>query len=37
MSKRFKDELERWEKTTLQKTLSRAKEREPSFKTTSGH
>ena len=36
MSKSVKDEFDRWEKTTLQKTLSRAKEREPSFKTTSG-
>ena len=36
MSKDIHRELDRWEKTTLQKTLSRAKEREPSFKTTSG-
>ena len=36
MAKEFRDELDRWEKTTLQKTLSKAKEREPSFKTTSG-
>ena len=36
MSKNIRDEFERWEKTTVQKTLSRAKEREPSFQTTSG-
>jgi len=36
MSKNIRDEFGRWEKTTLQKTLSRAKEREPSFQTTSG-
>ena len=29
-------EFDRWKKTTLQKTLSKAKEREPSFQTTSG-
>lgn len=36
MSKSIRDELGRWKKTTLQKTLSKAKEREPSFLTTSG-
>jgi methylmalonyl-CoA mutase N-terminal domain/subunit len=36
MSKNIRDEFERWEKTTVQKSLSRAKEREPSFQTTSG-
>ena len=36
MSKNIRDELGRWKKTTLQKTLSKAKEREPSFQTTSG-
>ena len=36
MSKNIQDELDRWKKTTLQKTLSKAKEREPSFQTTSG-
>jgi len=35
MSKNIHDELARWEKTTLQKTLSKSPEREPSFKTTS--
>src|SRR4030042_5054000 len=35
MPKNLHDELERWEKTTLQKTLSKSPEREPSFKTTS--
>jgi len=35
MSKNIKEEFERWEKTTLNKTLSKAPEREPSFKTTS--
>jgi methylmalonyl-CoA mutase N-terminal domain/subunit len=35
MSKNIQLEFSRWEKTTLQKTLSKAKEREPSFKTTS--
>ncbi len=35
MSKTIRDEFERWEKTTLNKTLSKAPEREPSFKTTS--
>ncbi len=36
MSKNVRDEFDRWKKTTLQKTLSKAKEREPSFQTTSG-
>jgi methylmalonyl-CoA mutase N-terminal domain/subunit len=35
MSKNIRDELERWEKTTLNKALSKAPERESSFKTTS--
>jgi methylmalonyl-CoA mutase, N-terminal domain len=35
MAKSIKEEFERWGKTTLNKTLSRAPEREPSFKTTS--
>ncbi len=35
MSKSIREELERWEKTTLNKALSKAPEREPSFKTTS--
>ncbi|MBS3920420.1 MAG: methylmalonyl-CoA mutase family protein [Deltaproteobacteria bacterium] len=35
MSKNIHDELAHWEKTTLQKTLSKSPEREPSFKTTS--
>ena len=35
MSKNIRDEFERWEKTTLNKVLSKAPEREPSFKTTS--
>src|SRR4030043_731924 len=35
MSKPIKDELERWEKTTLGKTLSKNPERASSFKTTS--
>jgi len=35
MAKSIKEEFERWEKTTLKKTLSKAPEREPSFKTTS--
>ena len=35
MSKPIKDELERWEKTTLGKTLSKSPERATSFKTTS--
>lgn len=36
MPKRIREEFERWEKTTLQKVISKSKEREPSFKTTSG-
>ncbi len=36
MSKDIHREMERWKNTTLQKTLSKAKEREPSFQTTSG-
>ena len=36
MSKNIRDEMGRWEKTTLQKTLSKAKERESFFETTSG-
>jgi methylmalonyl-CoA mutase N-terminal domain/subunit len=35
MPKNLREELERWEKTTLQKAISKAPEREPSFKTTS--
>ncbi len=35
MSKHIHEELERWEKTTLNKVISKAPEREPSFKTTS--
>ena len=35
MSKNIRDEFERWEKTTLNKTISKAAERESSFKTTS--
>ena len=35
MSKNIRDEFERWEKTTLHKTLSKSPEREPLFKTTS--
>jgi methylmalonyl-CoA mutase N-terminal domain/subunit len=35
MSKNIREEFERWEKTTLKKTISKAPEREPSFKTTS--
>jgi methylmalonyl-CoA mutase N-terminal domain/subunit len=35
MAKSIKEEFERWEKTTLHKTFSKAPEREPSFKTTS--
>jgi methylmalonyl-CoA mutase N-terminal domain/subunit len=35
MAKNIRDEFERWEKTTLKKTTSKAPEREPSFKTTS--
>ncbi len=36
MGKNIRDEFQRWEKTTLSKVLSKAPEREPSFKTTSG-
>ena len=35
MAKIIKEEFERWEKTTLHKTLSKAPERDPSFETTS--
>jgi methylmalonyl-CoA mutase, N-terminal domain len=35
MARNVRDEFERWEKTTLQKVTSKAKEREPSFRTTS--
>jgi methylmalonyl-CoA mutase N-terminal domain/subunit len=35
MAKDIKEELECWEKTTLQKTLSKSPERQPSFRTTS--
>jgi methylmalonyl-CoA mutase N-terminal domain/subunit len=35
MTKNIREELERWEKTTLNKAISKAPEREPSFKTTS--
>jgi methylmalonyl-CoA mutase N-terminal domain/subunit len=35
MAKKVRDEFERWETTTLKKALSKAAEREPSFKTTS--
>ena len=35
MSKKLREEFERWEKTTLNKAISKAPEREPSFKTTS--
>src|SRR5512136_733114 len=35
MAKSIKEEFDRWEKTTLNKTLSKAPEREASFKTTS--
>jgi methylmalonyl-CoA mutase N-terminal domain/subunit len=35
MAKSIKEEFERWEKATLNKTLLKAPEREPSFKTTS--
>jgi methylmalonyl-CoA mutase N-terminal domain/subunit len=36
MAKDVREELERWEKSTLQKVVSKSKEREPSFETTSG-
>ena len=35
MPKKIRDEFERWERTTLNKVLSKAPERDPSFKTTS--
>ena len=35
MSKNMREEQERWEETTLNKVLTKAKEREPVFKTTS--
>ena len=35
MAKNIREELERWEKTTLDKVISKAPEREPAFKTTS--
>ncbi|MGZ3605517.1 MAG: acyl-CoA mutase large subunit family protein [Thermodesulfobacteriota bacterium] len=35
MSKNIKEEFERWEKTTLNKVISKSPERQPSFKTTS--
>ena len=35
MGKNLLDEFERWEKTTFNKVLSKAPEREPLFKTTS--
>ena len=35
MTKDIKEESDRWEKMTLQKTLSKSPERQPSFKTTS--
>ena len=35
MAKNIRDEFERWEKTTVNKAISKAAEREPSFKTTS--
>ncbi len=35
MSKNVREEFERWGKTTLNKVISKAPEREPSFKTTS--
>lgn len=35
MAKNIREELDRWVKTTLNKVLSKAPEREPSFKTTS--
>ena len=35
MTKDMKEELDRWEKTTLNRVLSKSPEREPSFKTTS--
>jgi methylmalonyl-CoA mutase N-terminal domain/subunit len=35
MPKNIQDEFERWEKTTLNKVISKSPERKPSFKTTS--
>lgn len=35
MSKNIREEQERWEKTTLQKVLSKSPERQPRFQTTS--
>jgi len=35
MSKNIREEMERWEKSILNKVLSKSPEREPSFKTTS--
>ena len=35
MPKNIREEFERWEKTTLNKVISKSPEREPSFKTTS--
>lgn len=35
MSKNIREEFDRWEKTTLNKVLSKAPERAPSFRTTS--
>ncbi len=35
MAKDIKEELDRWEKTTLQKTISKSPERQSSFQTTS--
>ncbi len=35
MSKNIREEFERWERTTLNKVISKAPEREPAFKTTS--
>jgi len=35
MSKNIREELERWEKTTLQKVISKAPERQSTFQTTS--
>jgi methylmalonyl-CoA mutase N-terminal domain/subunit len=35
MTKKIREGFDQWEKTTLKKALSRSKEREPSFETTS--
>jgi methylmalonyl-CoA mutase N-terminal domain/subunit len=35
MAKKVREEFERWEKTTLNKAVSKSPERQPSFKTTS--